>query len=102
VTEPTPFGLNDLALAVGVTKELKIPCGVVINRAGVGNSVVEEYCRQESIPNLLTIPLDVEIARLYSKGITLVESMPNWKERFLELFDDIREIVNEGSRSLKR
>ena len=102
VTEPTPFGLNDLALAVEVTKELKIPCGVVINRAGVGNSKVEEYCRQEGIPNLLTIPLDVEIARLYSKGIALVEGMPNWKERFLELFDDIREIVDERSRSLKR
>jgi len=102
VTEPTPFGLSDLVLAVETARELKIPCGIVLNRAGVGDNKVEEYCHKENLPILLTIPLDMEIARLYSRGVTLVQGMPQWKESFLSLFDCIREIVNEGSCSLKR
>ena len=102
VTEPTPFGLNDLILAVETVQELKVPCGVVINRAGVGDKKVEEYCLKGNIPVLLTIPLDSDIARLYSRGIALVEGMPQWKERFLGFFDRIRELVNERSCSLKR
>jgi len=102
VTEPTPFGLNDLVLAVELVKELRIPCGVVINRAGVGDRKVEEYCAKENIPVLLTIPMDTDIARIYSRGITLVGGMPQWKESFLELFDRIQEIVHERSHSLKR
>jgi len=102
VTEPTPFGLNDLALAVETVRELGVPCGVVLNRAGVGDSKVEEYCEKENIPILLTIPLDMEIARLYSRGITLVDGMPQWKSIFLQLFDKVAEIVDERSRSTKR
>ncbi|HEY50975.1 MAG TPA: P-loop NTPase [Dehalococcoidia bacterium] len=102
VTEPTPFGLNDLALAVETMRELDIPCGVILNRAGVGNGKVEEYCKKEGIPILLTIPLDTEIARLYSRGITLAEGMPEWKEHFLALFNRIREITNERISSAKR
>ena len=102
VTEPTPFGLNDLVLAVETVRQLNIPCGVVLNRVGVGDNKVEEYCRKEDIPVLLTIPLDIEIARLYSRGITLVEGMPQWQQSFLELFDKIREIVNERSRGTER
>ncbi len=102
VTEPTPFGLNDLVLAVETVRELNIPCGVVINRAGIGDTTVEEYCRKENIPVLLTIPLDAEIARLYSRGITLAEGMPQWQEGFCGLFDKIRELVDERDRCLKR
>jgi MinD superfamily P-loop ATPase len=102
VTEPTPFGLNDLSLAVSVVRELKRPCGVVLNRAGVGDAGVEEYCRRENIPVFLSIPLDMEIARLYSKGITLVEGLPQWRQSFLNLFEQIQEIISERSRSLKR
>jgi len=102
VTEPTPFGLNDLVLAVETIRQLNIPCGVVLNRAGVGDNKVEEYCRKEKIPILLTIPLDTEIARLYSKGITLAEGMPQWRESFGQLFDSIKETVDERNRSLKR
>jgi len=90
VTEPTPFGLNDLVLAVETVRELNIPCGIVLNRAGVGDAGVEEYCRKENIPVLLTIPLDTEIARLYSKGVPLVEGMPQWKDSFVQLFDRIK------------
>jgi len=102
VTEPTPFGLNDLILAVETVRQLNIPCGVVLNRAGVGDDKVEEYCRKQNIPILLTIPLDTEIARLYSRGITLVEGMPQWQESFLGLLDKIREIVNERGSGTKR
>jgi len=102
VTEPTPFGLNDLVLAVETVRELNIPCGVILNRVGVGDSKVEEYCLKEDIPILLTIPLDIDIARLYSRGITLVEGMPQWKQSFLGLFGKIREIVNERGGGIKR
>jgi MinD superfamily P-loop ATPase len=93
VTEPTPFGLNDLALAVEVVRRLGIPCGVVINRVGVGNQDVEQYCHREGIPVLLRIPLDRKIAMLYSKGIPLVEGMPQWREEFLRLFQDITDVI---------
>jgi MinD superfamily P-loop ATPase len=102
VTEPTPFGLNDLALAVETVRALKIPCGVVLNRAGVGDNKVEEYCTKEHIPILLTIPLDMEIARLYSRGIPLIEGIPVWKDRFVELFEKIKETVNERTIDIKR
>ena len=93
VTEPTPFGLNDLSLAVEVVTKLGIPCGVVINRDGVGDDKVERYCYEREIPILLRIPLDRNIASLYSKGIPLIEGMPEWGKVFLGLFQDIKEIV---------
>ena len=89
VTEPTPFGLNDLILAVEVVRKLDIPCGVVLNRAGVGDNKVEEYCLKEKIPILLNIPLDTQIASYYSRGIPLVEGIPRWRGRFLDLFNSI-------------
>jgi len=94
VTEPTPFGLNDLSLAVEVVRKLQIPCGVIINRVGVGDDRVERYCLEEKIPVLLKIPLDRDIAVLYSKGISLVEGMPEWRDAFLTLFQDIEQIVS--------
>lgn len=102
VTEPTPFGLNDLTLAVETVKALGIPCGIVINRGSKDNGVIEEYCVKENLPILLTIPFDIKIARLYSQGTTLVEGMPQWKEDFVKLYDQIQEQVDERSHSLKR
>ena len=93
VTEPTPFGLNDLALAVEVIRKLRIPCAVLVNRTGVGDNKVEEYCKEGGIPILLHIPLDTGIARLYSQGITLVQGMPQWRPAFQRLFQGIYEIV---------
>jgi MinD superfamily P-loop ATPase len=93
VTEPTPFGLNDLSLAVEMIRKLGIPCGVVINRVGVGNEEVEQYCHREGIPVLLRIPLDRKIALLYSKGIPLIEGMPEWRDGFLRLFQGIKDIL---------
>jgi len=95
VTEPTPFGLNDLTLAVETVRKLNIPCGVVINRAGIGYEKVEEYCLTENIPIMLTIPLDTEIASFYSRGIPLVEGIPRWQEDFLGLFNKIRQVADK-------
>jgi MinD superfamily P-loop ATPase len=102
VTEPTPFGLNDLTLAVATVRELGIPCGIVLNRAGTGDGAVTEFCRQENLPILLSIPLDMKIARDYSRGITLAQGMPEWQERFLSLYQQIAEITGERNRCLKR
>jgi MinD superfamily P-loop ATPase len=96
VTEPTPFGLNDLSLAVEVVRRLGIPCGVVINRVGIGGEEVERYCHREGIPILLRIPLDRNIAMLYSQGIPLIEGVPRWREEFLRLFQDIKDIIAAG------
>ena len=82
VTEPTPFGLYDLRLAIEVLRVLKIPFGVVINKAGIGDRKVYEHCEKEGIPILLEIPYDRQIARCYSEGVPFVKEMPEWKERF--------------------
>ena len=68
VTEPTPFGLNDLKLAVGTMRVLKQNFGVIINRHGIGNASVEQYCEEEKIPLIAKIPNDRKIAELYAKG----------------------------------
>ncbi len=90
VTEPTPFGLNDLVLAVELVRKLGIPCGVVLNRADAGDSSVEQYCINEGIPILLRIPMDMNIARMYSKGIPLIEGIPAWRESFEGLYKGIQ------------
>jgi len=89
VTEPTPFGLNDLILAVEVLRKLKIPFGVVINRADLGNDRTEDYCRKENISILMKIPFSREIAMAYSQGIPIVEALPEYRKDFTELFDKI-------------
>ena len=98
VTEPTPFGLNDLALAVAMVRQLGIPCGVVLNRAGVGDNRTQDYCASEGIPILLEIPLDMEIARFYSQGTPLVEGIPGWQEAFVRLYEDVEQLALQGAR----
>jgi len=93
VTEPTPFGLHDLKLAVGAVKILGIPCGLVINRSDIGNDQVKVYAKQENIPVLMEIPFDRRIAEAYSRGKMIVEVMPEWEERFAKLYHQIKEIV---------
>jgi MinD superfamily P-loop ATPase len=93
VTEPTPFGLHDLKLALGAVKILGIPCGLVINRSDMGDLRVKEYAKEQDLPVLLEIPFDRRIAEAYSRGDLLVEVMPEWKERFLGLYHQIEEMV---------
>lgn len=89
VTEPTPFGLHDLSLAVELVRELKLPFGVVLNRDGVGDDRVERYCRDEDIDILLRVPDDRRIAEAYSTGRMIVDAMPEYRESFLDLIDAV-------------
>lgn len=90
VTEPTPFGLHDLTLAVETVKILGIPHGIVINRSDMGDDRVRDYALKEKIPILMEIPFDRKIAEQYSKGQLIAETWPEWKEIFRELFQRIQ------------
>lgn len=93
VTEPTPFGLNDLILAVEVIKKLEIPFGVVINRSDIGDDKVDLYCKNENIPVLMSIPFNRDLAVLYSKGECIIRHMPEYKTRFRCMYDEIRKRI---------
>jgi MinD superfamily P-loop ATPase len=93
VTEPTPFGLHDLTLAVEVLRKMNIPFGVIINRTNIGDEKVDEYCLRENISILMRIPFDKKIAKVYSKGIPIVESQPEYKNEFKKLFDRIIQLM---------
>ncbi len=93
VTEPTPFGLHDLKLAVELTEQLKIPTGVMINRDGIGDAEVEEFCHQENLPVLLKIPFDRQIGEGISQRITLVEIYPEYLDELQTVFEYIQILV---------
>lgn len=89
VTEPTPFGLNDLRLAVEMLRELKLPFGVVVNRVGIGDDRVHAFCKEEDIPILAQIPDDRRIAEAYSRGQLIVDALPEYREIFDSLLGKI-------------
>ncbi|NMA55459.1 MAG: P-loop NTPase [Firmicutes bacterium] len=93
VTEPTPFGLNDLKLAVELVRELDIPHGVVINRADIGDQGVEEFCRREGISIHLRIPFERQFAETIAHGGLLVDAFPAWRPKFQALWHKIQEEV---------
>ena len=99
VTEPTPFGLHDLRLAVEAVRVLGIPCGLVVNRADIGDRQVFAYAEKEELPILLTIPFDRRIAEIYSRGQLIVKEMPEWRERFLDLYRKIETLAAPLSRT---
>jgi MinD superfamily P-loop ATPase len=89
VTEPTPFGLCDLSLAVELVRELKLPFAVVLNRDGIGDDRVERYCRDEDIDILLRVPDDRRIAEAYSTGRMIVDALREYRESFRDLIDAV-------------
>jgi len=93
VTEPTPFGLYDLKLAVGAVKLLNISAGLVINRSDIGDNKVQAYAREVGLPILMDIPFDRRIAETYSKGEMIVEVLPEYKEKFNSLYRNIINLV---------
>jgi len=93
VTEPTPFGLHDLTLAVEMVRVLNIPFGVIVNRSTTGDRKVWHYCEQEKIPILLEIPDDRQIAEAYSRGTMMIDIKNEYRERFVRLLDDIEKSV---------
>lgn len=98
VTEPTPFGLNDLILAVETVRALDLPFGIVINRAGVGDLEIYDFAKRENIPILMEIPFDLEIAKTYSKGKMIVDEFPQLREEFILLFNRIKDLVDSKGR----
>jgi MinD superfamily P-loop ATPase len=89
VTEPTPFGLNDLKLSVETLLHLNKPFGVIVNRAKLGNNDVYNYLKQSNIPLLMEIPMDKEIAQIYSEGKLLVDEKPEYQQQFVDLLNVI-------------
>ena len=89
VSEPTPFGLNDLKLAEAMVRKLGLPHGVIVNRAGIGDQALQEWCRQEGVPILMEISDDRRIAEGYSRGRLAIESLPELAGRFLELLEKL-------------
>jgi len=79
ITEPTPFGLNDVILAIDTMKELKKDFAIVINRYGLGNDDIVKYCEENNIPIIAKIPNQRAIAELYSKGELLYKQIPEVK-----------------------
>lgn len=96
VTEPTPFGLHDLKLAAGAVKLLNIPCGIIINRSDMGDDGVKIFAKKENIPILMDIPFDRRIAESYSRGELVVDNIPEWKEKYINLYEKIEKIVQEN------
>lgn len=91
VTEPTPFGLNDLKLSVATLRELNKPCGVVINRAGLGDRKIYDWLKEVDLPLLLEIPFDKEIAKFYSDGRIVAEHHLEYRKMFLGLLETIEQ-----------
>jgi MinD superfamily P-loop ATPase len=92
VTEPTPFGLNDLKLTVGLVREMNLPFAIIINRYGIGDDKVEEYCEAENIDIVLKLPDDRRIAEAYSSGRIIVDVLSEYKKQFSELYEYIKRL----------
>lgn len=97
VTEPTPFGLHDLKIAVETMRILNKDFGVVANRYGLGNDDLIEYCEAEKIPLLAKIANDKRVAELYSKGSLLYNHIPNVKQQLDLVINSIKK--KKGLRS---
>ena len=100
VTEPTPFGLHDLRIAVDAVSQLGVPMGVVLNRSDIGNQEVEAYCEERDLPLLMKIPHDRTIAAGYARGTLLVDAVPKYRSLFLDLMRTIEDLVSQPSKRI--
>ena len=101
VTEPTPFGLHDLRIAVEAVSPLAIPLGVILNRSDIGDEEVQRYCNELGVPVLMEIPFDRAVAEAYSRGRLLVDCSHEYRERFEEMFARVKELAGSGSHMRK-
>jgi MinD superfamily P-loop ATPase len=95
VTEPTPFGVNDLKLSVEMVRQLEVPFGILINRSDIGDDEVIRYCKKEQLDIILQIPDDREIAVAYSHGKLAVDEIPKYIDDFKNLFKKIQKAVQD-------
>lgn len=96
VTEPTPFGLHDMKIAVETMRELKKDYGVVVNRFGIGNDNVLDYCKKENIPILAKIPNSRKVAELYSHGEMVYKTIPEVKQQLDNIINYILKLEEGG------
>lgn len=96
VTDPTPFGLHDLKLAVAMVRELGLPCGVVINRSGDDQVGLRRYCEEQGLPVLLSLPDDRQIAQVTSKGGLVVEALPGYAGMFRDLAQRLQQEISQS------
>jgi MinD superfamily P-loop ATPase len=96
VTEPTPFGLADLEQALAVARALHVPCGVVVNRAGIGDDRVQAFCGERAVPVLAELPDDRRIAEAGSRGEPLLEALPEYRGVFEGLLEEATQIAANG------
>ncbi len=92
VTEPTPFGLHDLKLAVDTMRQLNKKFGVVLNRHGIGNDDVLDFCQEDNIPVLARIPNDRRVAELYSRGELVYQKVPEVRQQLIKIRDHMLEL----------
>jgi MinD superfamily P-loop ATPase len=100
VTEPTPFGLHDLQLAAQLVRELALPAGVVVNRDGIGDAKVDDFCHEAGLPVLMRIPMDRDIAEALARGQVLVSAFPEYLPRFRNLYSQILSLASERQESV--
>lgn len=93
VTEPTPFGLHDLKIAVETVREIGTPFGVVVNRMECPDNIITDFCCSEGVPVLMQIRSSRFIAECYSQGFSLVEALPEMGEKLRKMVGVIRESV---------
>ena len=102
VTEPTPFGLHDLKIAIDVSRLLNIPTGVVINRGQGGYKPLDDYLETNKVPVLAVIPEDPDIARHYSQGSIILESLPGYIDTYLSLAANLRKLLGDHNVHARR
>ena len=97
VTEPTPFGLHDMKLAIKVLKQLQIPFGIIVNKSVSEDDCIGKHCKSEKIHLMMRIPEDRKIAEAYSRGVSLVECMPEIRNDFEKLIAGMKEMLRKGT-----
>lgn len=90
VSEPTPFGLSDLKLAVEALEKLGVPHALVINRSDLGDGEMERWCGEKGLRILMKIPFDRKIAEAYSRGETMLGARPEYAEELKGLFEKLK------------
>jgi MinD superfamily P-loop ATPase len=94
ITEPTPFGLHDLGLALDMLRELEIPGGVVLNRSDPEyNHLARDFCRQRQVPLLAEFPDSRKVAEAYSVGELAYYAVPGYQELMQQLLTTVEREV---------
>jgi MinD superfamily P-loop ATPase len=100
VSEPTPFGLHDLELAVETIRVLGLPMAVVANRSDIGDDRLRDYCEREGIQILLELPHDRRLAEAYSRGQLAVDALPEYRDLFATLWQRIATLARQQEATL--